>query len=116
MRALVDHCLECAVSDEYPPPTWQADTDAIVRVDAMTTCHEAIGTVEAVGPAVKTIEVGDRVLVTCCVPREVVRVRFADVSTCKVPEGVTDGQLLMLATFLRGRTTFTPPPAAAGAR
>jgi alcohol dehydrogenase len=102
MPALVDHCLECA-SDEDRQPARQTDTDAIVRIDAMTTCHVAIGTVEAVGPAVKTIEVGDRVLARCRDAREVVRVRFADTSTCKVPEGLTDGQLLMLAAFLRGR-------------
>ncbi len=107
MRALVDQCLDGAASDE----------DAIVRVDAMTTtCHEVIGTVEAVGPAVKTIEVGDRVIVACGTPRAVLRVPFADTSTCKVPAGATDGQLLMLATFFRGRTTFRPRRAAAGAR
>jgi alcohol dehydrogenase len=60
--------------------------DAIVRVDAVTICgtdlhilkgdvpevedgrilgHEAVGTVEQVGPAVRTIAPGDRVLVSC---------------------------------------------------
>ena len=63
-----------------------ADTDAIVRVDATTICgtdlhilkgdlpavtdgrilgHEAVGTVESVGSGVKTVKVGDRVLVSC---------------------------------------------------
>ena len=63
-----------------------SDTDAIVRVDATTICgtdlhilkgdvpavtdgrilgHEAVGTVDAVGAAVKTIKVGDRVLISC---------------------------------------------------
>lgn len=62
------------------------DTDAIVRVDAVTICgtdlhilkgdvpavtdgrilgHEAVGTVESVGTGVKNVEVGDRVLVSC---------------------------------------------------
>jgi alcohol dehydrogenase len=62
------------------------DTDAIVRVDVTTMCgtdlhilkgdvpamidgriigHEAVGTVEQIGPGVKTLTVGDRVLVSC---------------------------------------------------
>jgi alcohol dehydrogenase len=62
------------------------DTDAIVRVDATTICgtdlhilkgdlpavangrilgHEAVGTVDSVGSGVKTVKVGDRVLVSC---------------------------------------------------
>ena len=62
------------------------DTDAIVRVDAVTICgtdlhilkgdvpavtpgrilgHEAVGTIEAVGAGVKTRKPGDRVLVSC---------------------------------------------------
>jgi alcohol dehydrogenase len=67
-------------------PTIVSDTDAIVRVDAVTICgtdlhilkgdvpavtdgrilgHEAVGTVETVGAGVKTVQVGDRVLVSC---------------------------------------------------
>jgi alcohol dehydrogenase len=67
-------------------PTIQADTDVIVRVDAVTICgtdlhilkgdvpavtdgrilgHEAVGTVDAVGAAVKNVKVGDKVLVSC---------------------------------------------------
>jgi alcohol dehydrogenase len=62
------------------------DTDAIVRVDAVTICgtdlhilkgdvpavtdgrilgHEAVGTVEAVGSSVTTVRPGDRVLISC---------------------------------------------------
>ena len=69
-----------------PKPTIQADTDAIVKVDAVTICgtdlhilkgdvpavtdgrilgHEAVGTVEQVGPGVKNVKPGDRVLVSC---------------------------------------------------
>jgi alcohol dehydrogenase len=71
---------------DVPDPTLQADTDAIVRVDVTTICgtdlhilkgdtpevtagrilgHEAVGTVEQVGSGVKTLSVGDRVLVSC---------------------------------------------------
>jgi alcohol dehydrogenase len=116
MSALVDHGPETTASEEVRDPTLQADTDAIVRVDAVTTCHEAVGTVEIVGPAVKTIEVGDRVLVSCITScragsfAERVRVPFADTSTYNVPDGVTDGQMLMLATFFRRATS--PSPAA----
>ncbi len=71
---------------EVPKPTVQADTDAVVRVDTVTICgtdlhilkgdvaavtdgrilgHEAVGTVEEVGPGVKNVRPGDRVLVSC---------------------------------------------------
>ncbi|HEV3188605.1 MAG TPA: zinc-dependent alcohol dehydrogenase family protein [Acidimicrobiales bacterium] len=71
---------------DVPDPTILADTDAIVRVDVTTICgtdlhilkgdtpevtagrilgHEAVGTVEQVGSGVKTLSVGDRVLVSC---------------------------------------------------
>ncbi|MFP5218411.1 MAG: zinc-dependent alcohol dehydrogenase family protein [Actinomycetes bacterium] len=71
---------------EVPDPALQADTDAIVRVDAVTICgtdlhilkgdvptvdagrvlgHEAVGTVEQVGSAVKNVQPGDKVLVSC---------------------------------------------------
>ena len=69
-----------------PQPTIVDDTDAIVRVDAVTICgtdlhilkgdvpevtdgrilgHEAVGTVESVGSGVKNVKPGDRVLVSC---------------------------------------------------
>lgn len=67
-------------------PQVESATDAIVRVDAVTICgtdlhilggdvpevergrvlgHEAVGTVIETGPAVRTVAVGDRVLVSC---------------------------------------------------
>jgi alcohol dehydrogenase len=69
-----------------PKPTIVAETDAIVRVDCTTICgtdlhilkgdlpsvtdgrilgHEAVGTVDEVGSAVKNLCAGDRVLVSC---------------------------------------------------
>jgi alcohol dehydrogenase len=152
MRALVYHGPGTKAWEEVPDPTLQADTDAIVRVDAVTICgtdlhilkgdvpavtdgrilgHEAVGTVEAVGTGVRTLAAGDRVLVSCITScascrfcregrygqclggggwilghlidgtqAEFVRVPFADTSTYKVPAGVSDEQILMLADIL----------------
>jgi alcohol dehydrogenase len=86
MRALVYHGPGRNSWDEVPDPVLQADTDAIIRVDAVTICgtdlhilkgdvpavtdgrilgHEAVGTVQSVGSAVKNIRPGDKVLVSC---------------------------------------------------
>jgi alcohol dehydrogenase len=86
MKALVYHGPGSKRWEEVPKPTLKEDTDAIVRVDAVTICgtdlhilkgdvpevepgrilgHEAVGTVESVGPSVKTVKPGDRVLVSC---------------------------------------------------
>ena len=86
MKALVYHGPGRKAWEEVPKPTILADTDAIVRVDAVTICgtdlhilkgdvpevtdgrilgHEAVGTIEAVGPGVKNSKPGDRVLVSC---------------------------------------------------
>ncbi|HEX9353579.1 MAG TPA: zinc-dependent alcohol dehydrogenase family protein [Streptosporangiaceae bacterium] len=86
MRALVYHGPGKKAWEEVPKPGIVADTDAIVRVDAVTICgtdlhilkgdvpavtdgrilgHEAVGTVESVGQGVKTVSAGDRVLVSC---------------------------------------------------
>ena len=71
---------------EVSDPVVTSDTDAIIQVDLTTICgsdlhilkgdvpetpiglilgHEAVGTVQQVGSSVKTIKVGDRVLVSC---------------------------------------------------
>ncbi len=86
MRALVFHGPDQKAWEDAPTPTIVNDTDAIVRVDAVTICgtdlhilkgdvpavtdgrilgHEAVGTVEAVGAGLNTVKVGDRVLVSC---------------------------------------------------
>lgn len=86
MKALVYHGPGVKSWDEVPDPTLLADTDAIIRVDTTTICgtdlhilkgdvptmtpgriigHEAVGTITEIGTGVKTLYVGDRVLVSC---------------------------------------------------
>lgn len=86
MRALIYDGPGHKRWDVVANPAIIDDTDAIVRVDAVTICgtdlhilkgdvptvepgrilgHEAVGTVEEVGAAVKRVKVGDRVLVSC---------------------------------------------------
>ncbi len=86
MKALVYHGPNQKAWDDVPKPTILADTDAIVRVDAVTICgtdlhilkgdvpavtdgrilgHEAVGTVDEVGSGVKNLKPGDKVLVSC---------------------------------------------------
>src|SRR3979409_548149 len=86
MKGLVYHGPNRKAWEEAPKPAIGDDTDAIVRVDAVTICgtdlhilkgdvpevtdgrilgHEAVGTVEEIGTGVKTLKVGDRVLVSC---------------------------------------------------
>ena len=86
MKALVYRGPNDKAWDEVPEPQLIEDTDAIVRVDCTTICgsdlhilkghlpevtagrilgHEAVGTVQEVGTAVKNVSAGDRVLVSC---------------------------------------------------
>jgi alcohol dehydrogenase len=86
MRAMVYEGQGHRRFAEVPDPQMTDDADVIVRVDATTICgmdlhilagdvpsvrpgrilgHEAVGTVEDVGTAVRTMGPGDRVLVPC---------------------------------------------------
>jgi alcohol dehydrogenase len=86
MKALVYEGPGSKSWRDVPDPVIEADGDAIVRVDATTICgtdlhilkgdvpetpfgtvlgHEAVGTVVAVGTAVRNRAIGDRVLVSC---------------------------------------------------
>jgi alcohol dehydrogenase len=86
MKALVYHGPGRKAWEDVPDATVKDDTDAVVRVDTVTICgtdlhilkgdtpevidgrilgHEAVGTVMSVGSGVKTIQEGDRVLVSC---------------------------------------------------
>ncbi len=86
MHALVYHGPGQKTWEEIPDPELRDDTDVVVGVDAVTICgtdlhilkgdvpevkpgtvlgHEAVGTVEAVGSAVRSVSAGDRVLVSC---------------------------------------------------
>ena len=86
MHAIVYHGPGQKSWDEVPDPKIEDDTDAIVRVDSVTICgtdlhilkgdvpemtpgrilgHEAVGTVQDVGLAVRTVRPGDRVLLSC---------------------------------------------------
>lgn len=152
MKALVYHGPGHKAWEEVADPRIIDPTDAIIGVDAVTICgtdlhilkgdvpevsdgrilgHEAVGTVEAVGTAVTTLQPGDHVLVSCIsacgrcrfcregaygqcrggggwilghnidgVQAQYVRVPFADTSTYKVPTGVSDEAVLMLADIL----------------
>ena len=86
MKALVYHGPGNKAWEEVPNPAIVAPTDAIVQVDTTTICgtdlhilkgdvpavtdgrilgHEGVGTITEVGSAVKGLEVGDRVIISC---------------------------------------------------
>jgi alcohol dehydrogenase len=86
MKALVYHGPGERAWDTVPDPGIIDPTDAVVRIDTSTICgsdlhilkgdvpetppgtvlgHEAVGTIEAVGAGVTTVQAGDRVLVSC---------------------------------------------------
>ena len=152
MKALVYHGPGQRSWDDVPDPTIEAPTDIVVRIDASTICgtdlhilkgdvpavqpgtilgHEAVGTVVEKGAGVTTLELGDRVLVSCitscgrcrfCKERryglctggggwifghlidglqaEYARVPFADTSVYKIPDKLSDEEVLFLADIL----------------
>jgi alcohol dehydrogenase len=86
MKALVYHGPGNKAWEDVPDPKIINPTDVIVRVETTTICgtdlhilkgdvpavaegrilgHEGVGTVAEVGSAVSTIEVGDRVIISC---------------------------------------------------
>lgn len=86
MKALVYHGPGQRSWEDVPDPQVRDDTDVVVGVDAVTICgtdlhilkgdvpevtpgtilgHEAVGTVEEVGGAVRSVSPGDHVLVSC---------------------------------------------------
>lgn len=152
MKALVYHGPGQKDWEEVPDPELQDDTDVIVGVDTVTICgtdlhilkgdvpevepgrvlgHEAVGTVEAAGTAVRNVSVGERVLVSCIagcgtcrycresrygqclqgggwalghtidgVQAQYARVPFADLSTHRIPTGVSNESAVLLADIL----------------
>ncbi len=86
MKALVYHGPGQKAWEDVPDPKILQPTDVIVRIDTTTICgtdlhilkgdvpavtpgrilgHEGVGTVTEIGDAVQTIEVGDRVIISC---------------------------------------------------
>ena len=152
MKALVYHGPGQRSWDTVPDPGIVDPTDIVVRIDTSTICgsdlhilkgdvpettpgtvlgHEAVGTVEIKGAAVTSVEVGDRVLMSCIsacgrcrfckearygqclggggwifghlidgLQAEYARVPFADNSVYKVPDTLSDEQVLFLADIL----------------
>ena len=152
MKGLVYHGPGERSWDSLDDPGIVEPGDALVRIDSSTICgtdlhilkgdvpevrpgtvlgHEAVGTVEEVGPGVSTLAAGDRVLVSCItscgrcrfckegrygqclggggwifghlidgLQAEYARVPFADNSVHKVPDALTDEQVLFLADIL----------------
>jgi alcohol dehydrogenase len=152
MKALVYNGPGQRVWTDVPDPTIQEPTDVVVRIETTTICgtdlhilkgdvatvkpgtilgHEAVGTIVERGAAVTTLEVGDRVLVSCItacgrcrfckeghygicsggggwifghtidgLQAEYARVPFAETSVYKVPETLTDEDVLFLADIL----------------
>jgi alcohol dehydrogenase len=115
MKALVYHGPNEKSWDEVPDPEVIDPTDAIIVVDATTICgsdlhilkgdlpevtpgrilgHEAVGTIEVVGAAVRNFKVGDRVLVSC----------ISACGKCRFCRGSRFGQCLDGGGWILGHT------------
>lgn len=116
MRAVVYHGPGQKEWEEVPDPVIVDDTDAIVRVDAVTICgtdlhilkgdvpevtdgrilgHEAVGTVVEAGAGVRRVRVGDRVLVSC----------ISACGSCRYCRAGSYGQCLGGGGWILGHTT-----------
>jgi alcohol dehydrogenase len=152
MKALVYHGPGMRNWDDVPDPVLQADGDVLVKLSSSTICgtdlhilkgdvpetkpgtilgHEGVGTIVEKGRGVTTVDIGDRVLVSCItscgrcrfckearyglctggggwilghlidgLQAELARVPFADTSVYKVPDELSDEQVLFLADIL----------------
>src|ERR1700744_1105366 len=97
MKALVYHGPGQKAWEDVPDASIREPTDVVVKVDTTTICgtdlhilkgdvpavadgrilgHEAVGTVEQPGPALKTVERGDRVLLKLIRGGQVEAVQF----------------------------------------
>jgi alcohol dehydrogenase len=152
LKALVYHGPGQRAWEETPVPQLQDASDVIVKVTTTTICgtdlhilkgdvpavtdgrilgHEGVGIVTEKGDAVTTVEVGDRVLVSCItscgrcryckearyglctggggwilghlidgVQAEYARIPFADTSVYKLPDSLSDEQVLFLSDIM----------------
>jgi alcohol dehydrogenase len=111
MKALVYHGPGIKSWDEVPDAALIEATDAVVRVDTTTICgtdlhilkgdvpavtegrilgHEGVGTVLEVGSSVRTVSVGDRVIISCISSCGVcIYCRSGNPSHCVAEEGAS---------------------------
>jgi len=111
VKALVYHGPGKKSWDEVPDPKLIDPTDALIRIDTTTICgtdlhilkgdvpavtegrilgHEGVGTVLEVGSSVRSVEVGDRVIIACVSACGVcIYCRSGNPSHCLAAEGAT---------------------------
>lgn len=111
MKALVYHGPGKKSWDEVPDPELIDPTDALIRIDTTTICgtdlhilkgdvpavtegrilgHEGVGTVLEVGSSVRSVKVGDRVIIACVSACGVcIYCRSGNPSHCLAAEGAT---------------------------